>query len=255
MKQRKRFIVNKGLSANPRPQAGAIWLYGAHAVGAALANPLRQRRRLVATREAERRLDGFDATAEIVPRSDIEALLPAGSVHQGLALLTDPLPAVSLTDLCAQLETVSAAAILVLDRVSDPQNLGAIMRTAAVFAAAGVVVPDRHAPHPTGALAKAASGALETIPLVRVPNLVRALEALQDAGLWCTGLAADAETSLAGAELAPKTALVIGAEGRGLRRLTRETCDQLIRIPGSGSMSSLNVAAAAAIALYEYTRD
>ncbi len=233
---------------------GAAWLYGIHAVGAALANPRRRRRRLVATREAAGRLGPAGAQAEILPRPEIAALLPPGAAHQGLGLLADPLPPVRLAELRRGLAAAPAAVLLALDRVADPRNLGATLRAASAFGAAGVIVPDRHAPHPTGALAKAASGALETVPLVRTPNLARALETLQADGFWCAGLAVEADRSLAAAGLAPRTALVLGAEGRGLRRLTRETCDLVLRIPGAGPRSSLNVAAAAAVALYEYRR-
>ena len=235
-------------------RAGGAWLYGVHAVGAALANPHRRRRRLVATREAAGRLGPAGAQAEILPRPALAALLPPGAAHQGLGLLADPLPPMRLAELCRGLAAAPAAVLLALDRVADPRNLGAILRAAAAFGAAGVIVPDRHAPHPTGALAKAASGALETVPLVRTPNLARALETLQANGFWCAGLAVEADRALAAADLAPRTALVLGAEGRGLRRLTRETCDLVLRIPGAGPQSSLNVAAAAAIALYEYRR-
>jgi 23S rRNA (guanosine2251-2'-O)-methyltransferase len=228
-----------------------VWLYGRHTVVAALANPRRRRRRLVATPEAARDLAARLGTASVavdtMERADIARLLPGGAVHQGLALLADPLPEVPLAEVCA-----AHGPVLVLDRADDPRNVGAVVRSAAAFGAAAVVVPRRHAPEATGALAKAASGGLELVPLVRVTNLARALGQIQDAGLWCVGLDAAAPTSLAAAGLGRRTALVLGAEGAGLRRLTRRACDSLASIPTR--RASLNLAAAAAIALYELAR-
>lgn len=144
---------------------------------------------------------------------------------------------------------------MVLDQVTDPHNVGAVLRSAAAFGALAVVVPDRHAPDETGTLAKSASGALERMPLVRVSNLVRALEQLKDGGFWIAGLAAEGTTTLAQAKLSGKTALVLGSEGEGLRRLTREHCDYLVRLPMTDAVESLNVSNAAAVALYELIRD
>jgi 23S rRNA (guanosine2251-2'-O)-methyltransferase len=232
---------------------GKIWLYGAHTVRAALANPERVHRRLLATPEAARTLAEAPIPAEVVARAELEAHLPADAVHQGVALLSDPLPEVGVEDLVFRAEARAVA--VVLDQVTDPQNVGAVLRAAAAFGAIGVVVHERHAPPVTGALAKAASGALETVPLVRAVNIARALEAFKEGGFWCAGLAEDAPTALADADFAPRTVLVLGAEGEGLRRLTRETCDLLVRIPTAGRLASLNVAAAAAVALYELARE
>lgn len=233
---------------------GGDWLYGTHAVGAALANPARTLHRLlIADPEAETP-PGLALRPEIVTREQIAALLPDGAVHQGFALLADALKTAAIEDFCAACRDRDRAAIIVLDQVTDPQNVGAVLRSAAVFGAGAVVVSDRHAPPVTGALAKAASGALETVPLIRVTNISRALEALKSAGFWCAGLDAAAPMALADADFSGKTALVIGAEGRGLRRLTRENCDLLVRIPAAGAIASLNVSNAAAVALYEFTR-
>ncbi len=233
-------------------RAGEGWIYGLHAVAAALANPARAPVRLIATRHAAAALDAAAMTPETVTREDIEAVLPPGAVHQGVALLTAALAPVALEDLCAG--AAQRAVVVVLDRVSDPHNVGAVLRSAAVFGAIGVVVPDRGAPEVTGVLAKAASGAVETIPLVRATNLARALETLKEAGFWCAGLDAAAGTGIGDADFSGKTALVLGAEGAGLRRLVRERCDFLIRIPAPGGQASLNVSNAAAVALYEFAR-
>jgi len=185
--------------------------------------------------------------------------LPDGAVHQGIAVLAAPLEPVPLDDICdlvnrQPLSSDSRARIIVLDQVTDPHNIGAIVRTAAAFEASAVVVQDRHTPPVTGVLAKAASGGLEHCPIVRVTNLARALETLKRAGVWCIGLDSAAAQSVRDAKVAGPIALVLGAEGEGLRRLTRDNCDALARIPHSGPLASLNVSNAAAIALYEISQ-
>lgn len=244
--------------------SGAFWLYGHHAVLAALANPERKLRRLIATAEIARTLAGrLDdlrlqrtiRTVEHLERADIERLLPAGAVHQGLAALVEPLPPTGMEDLARSASLRDTAVVVVLDQVTDPHNVGAILRSAAAFGALAVLVPDRHSPEETGALGKAASGALERMPLVRVTNVVRALDQLKEAGFWTAGLAADAPVSIAAAGLSGRIALVLGAEGEGLRRLTREHCDHLVRLPTTGAVESLNVSNAAAVALYELVRE
>jgi 23S rRNA (guanosine2251-2'-O)-methyltransferase len=234
--------------------AGTIWIYGLHPVAAALANPQRRCRRLVLTEEAEANLAEhlprpWPVPHERIDRSRLDQMLGRDTVHQGMGLLADPLPQPPLT---AVLERPGP--LLVLDQVTDPRNVGAILRSAAAFGVAGVIAQDRHAPEETGALAKAASGALEIVPLIRAVNLSRTLVALKAAGLWTVGLAADAP-ALRGTALAQRRiALVLGAEGAGLRRLTRETCDELAGLAMPGTMESLNVSAAATVALYELTR-
>ncbi len=245
------------------------WLYGVHAVLAALANPKRRCHRLLVTFEAGRTLrsrieeiraggaDGGGATLpvpEVVTREKIGGLVDAGAVHQGVALLADPPPEAAIEDVCRVASALDAALVVVLDRVSDPRNVGAVLRSAAAFDAAAVIIPRRGAPPAAGALAKAASGALELVPLVRVTNLARALDVLKGCGFWCAGLEARAPRTLAEAGLRAKVALVLGSEGKGLRRLVRERCDLLIRLPVSDRVESLNVSAAAAIALYELAR-
>ncbi len=229
---------------------------------AALANEGRGCRRLLATAEAQKSHAAILApliaqrqlTAETVDRSAIDSVLPAGAVHQGLALAVEPLDENGIDDLVAAAEGREPAVVVVLDQVTDPHNLGAVLRSAAAFGALGVIVTERHAPGETGTLAKAASGALERVPLVRAINLARALDELKKAGFWIAGLASDAPTTLAAAKLSGKVALVLGAEGEGMRRLTRERCDLLVRLPQTDAVESLNVSNAAAVALYEMFR-
>jgi 23S rRNA (guanosine2251-2'-O)-methyltransferase len=240
--------------ARGQAPAGSIWIYGLHPVAAALANPARRSRRLLLTEEAEAALTArlplpWPLAHERIERARLDQMLAKDAVHQGIALLADPL---SPPPLGAVLE--KPGVILVLDQVTDPRNVGAILRSASAFGAAGVITQDRHAPEETGLLAKAASGALETVPMIRAVNLARTLVALKAAGLWTVGLAADAPP-LRGAALAQRrVALVLGAEGTGLRRLTRETCDEAAGLSMPGTMESLNVSAAATVALYELTR-
>jgi 23S rRNA (guanosine2251-2'-O)-methyltransferase len=247
-----------------RPPEGGYWLYGHHAVGAALANPSRRFRRLVlAARDGlpaetlalvEQRAAG-GLPVETVDRLALDRLLPADSVHQGLAARVDPLPEPDLDDRLDQLAGQADATLLLLDRITDPHNVGAILRSAAAFGAAGVVLPEHGAPPQTGALAKAASGGLDRVPLVRAVNLARTLDGLKAAGYWCCGLDENAAAPLAGLDLGPRVALVLGSEGGGLRRLVRERCDYLARLPTRPDLPSLNVSNAAAIALYELARD
>jgi 23S rRNA (guanosine2251-2'-O)-methyltransferase len=236
---------------------GLPWLHGLHPVAAALGNPARRLKRLMLTEEAEAELrrrvpPPWRIAPERADKARIAALLPPDTVHQGAALLAEPLPELPLDQV---LDQGGAEPLLVLDQVTDPRNVGAILRSAAAFGAAAVIMQDRHAPPETGALARAASGALEVVPVVRVVNLARALEALKRAGCWVVGLDAAAPVTLAQAGLAGRrVALVLGAEGEGMRRLTRENCDELARLPISPAMESLNVSAAAAVALYELAR-
>ena len=245
--------------AESRPRDGRNpadrWLYGHHAVAAALNNPARRAERLLATANAAERLkrDCPKARPEIVERPAIDAVLPPGAVHQGLALLATPAAAPSLEDLLA--DGPADALLVVLDQVTDPQNVGAILRSSAAFGARAVIVPRRHAPSVTGVLAKAASGALEHVPLIEVGNLDRALRQIKQAGFWCLGLDAAADRSIAEAGLDGRLALVMGAEGSGLRRLTAERCDILVRLPTRGPIGTLNVSNAAAVALYELSRN
>ncbi len=240
---------------SPEVPRGTLWLYGTHAVAAALANSARRLRRLLLTEEAGRTLaehlpQPWAIAPETVDRGRLDQLLGRDIAHQGMALLADPLPTPALAAALSR-----PGPVVVLDQVTDPRNIGAILRAAAAFAAAAVITQERNAPEETGALAKAASGALESIPLLRAVNIARTLVALKAANLWVVGLDAAGPAALSGPALAGRrVALVLGAEGTGLRRLTRETCDEVAALAMRGAMESLNVAAAAAVALYELSR-
>jgi len=250
-----------GKTGGPRGDGPArLWLYGRHAVAAALANPDRRVRRVLATKNAadwlaERGglLDNIDPkNFEDTKPDAIDRALPSGAVHQGLAAEVFDLPRMRLKEVCAPEK--GAGPVVVLDQITDPQNIGAIFRSAAAFSARAIIVQDRRTPPLSGALAKAAAGAIETVPCVPVVNIARAIEALQGLGLYCAGLAGEAEMTVGEAPKDTPLALVLGAEGAGLRQLVAATCDGLVRIPIAPAMESLNVSTAAAIALYELTR-
>lgn len=238
-----------------REETGGVWLFGLHAVRDALENPARVRRRLVVTRNAADRLaEAIRASGlapEIADPRRFDVPLDPQSVHQGAALEVEPLDWGSVSEVCAP--RGAAPLVLLLDRVTDPHNVGAILRSAEVFGARAVVAPRRHAAPETGALAKAASGALERQPYLRVPNLAAAMGSLREMGYALVGLdgAADAPLAAAIAGFAGRPlALALGAEGPGLRELTARLCDRLARIPAAGGFGSLNVSNAAAVALY-----
>ncbi|RMH44867.1 MAG: 23S rRNA (guanosine(2251)-2'-O)-methyltransferase RlmB [Alphaproteobacteria bacterium] len=232
-----------------------VWLFGIHAVRDALVNPRREKLRLVVTRNARDRLADAIAAAgiepEVVEPRRFDVPIDPASVHQGAALEVRPLDWGPLEEVCAPRQ--DGAPVVLLDRVSDPHNVGAILRSAEVFGARAVVAPARHSAPETGALAKTASGALERQPYLRVRNLADAMRRLAEMGYVLVGLDGEAtetiEDALDASDGAP-VALVLGAEGPGLRQLTRETCDRLARIPAAGSFGSLNVSNAAAVALY-----
>jgi 23S rRNA (guanosine2251-2'-O)-methyltransferase len=217
---------------------------------AALANPERTVRKIWGTHEA---LAGVDIPAAIpitfANAADLGRLVPGDAPHQGLVAEVDPLEEIWLGDLLAQGEG-DQRPLVVLDQVTDPHNVGAVLRSAAAFDALGIVTQDRHAPPESGALARAASGTLETVPWVRVVNLARALEEIAEAGFWRVGLTGHAEGTLAQVMGQNRIALVLGAEGEGMRQNTEAHCDQLARLPISDKVESLNVSNAAAVALY-----
>ena len=249
----------------PAPSSGLPLLYGKHAVLSALANPQRRIRRLLLTLESrdslqgeiERALsNGGHSNIEILAfdKRDIEDRLPSGAVHQGIALEAEAPQSLHIEDVINQTKEDAKATIVILDQATDPHNIGAILRSAAAFGAAAVVIQNRNSPIITGTMAKAASGALEHVALVRTTNLVRAMDKLKEAEYWCIGLDGMATQTLAESRLSGRVALVLGAEGAGLRRLTRENCDLLVKVPMSDAVESLNLSNAAAIALYEKAR-
>jgi 23S rRNA (guanosine2251-2'-O)-methyltransferase len=242
MSRRKKSHQSHGSANRPR-------LWGRHAVAAALDNPARKVLRAWATRETAAFMQfPKEVALTLAEAPDLARLVPADAPHQGVVVEVEPLDELWLDGLLH--DAPERGVLLVLDQVTDPHNVGAILRSAAAFGAIGIVTQDRHSPPESGALAKAASGALERVPWARVVNLARALEEIGEAGFWRIGLTGDAETQLKDALGSPRVALVLGAEGPGLRPNTREHCDALARLPISDAVESLNVSNAAAVALY-----
>lgn len=240
----------KGGRGSGRTTPGHVRLWGRHPVEAALKNPDRQHRKLWATREGIASLDGElppDFPVEYADVADLGRMVAKDAPHQGLVLECDALDGPFLNDVA---KGDPARPIVLLDQVTDPHNVGAILRSAAAFNAAAIVTQDRHAPPEGGVLAKSASGALETVPWVRVVNLARALDELAEAGYWRIGLAGEAEATLAESLPSGPVAIVLGAEGEGMRHNISGHCDALARLPISSTIESLNVSNAAAIALY-----
>ena len=251
--KKPRWVIEKEL-AKKAAAAETIWLFGLHAVRDALLNPRRSRQRLIVTRNAADRLSEAISKAGITPEIADPRRFPApldpGSVHQGAALEVKPLSWGSLEEIC---RVDDQSIVVILDRITDPHNVGAIMRSAAAFDARAVVATLRHSPPETGALAKAASGALERLPYLRIRNLAEAMETLRTMGYALLGLEGEATSGLADGLTQTSgrpIGLVLGAEGAGLRSRTRESCDRLVRIGISTEAGSLNVSNAAAVALY-----
>lgn len=226
------------------------WMYGFHSVEAALSNAERKVKRVLATETQAVKLkpaaDKRRLKCEITKPADIEKYTGKDAVHQGVAALVENLAAPTLDEVATKAEHP----VLVLDQVTDPHNVGAMLRTAAAFNVACVVVQERHSPQESGVLAKAASGGLDMVPMVYVTNISNAILELKDKGYWVVGLDGHTKTTFSDAKLKRNTALVMGAEGEGLRRLVAERCDQLVKLPISSRMESLNVSNACAIGLY-----
>ena len=248
-------------SSRRQSSSGREWIYGTHAVQGILANPLRRCHRIFVTGQTSKVVTHLPANRswhlpepEIYQRAVLDASLPRGAIHQGIAVEVDPLPSVEISDICDALSADQSAVVVILDQATDPRNIGAVLRSAAAFGANACIMQNRHAPDVTGVMAKAASGALEKVPLIQVTNIVRSMKELQASGFWCVGLDGNADRDLASANLSGRIALAVGAEGRGLRRLTREHCDIMVRIPISSAVENLNLSTAAAVALYEIAR-
>ncbi len=243
-----------------RPQFAALpqdrIIFGMHAAEAALANLKRTIRHAYLTENAAVKLGPLIAArgvpAETMHPQDFDALIGAGAVHQGAVLHAEPLAQPGLDDFLDALPEGAPAALAMLDQVTDPHNVGAVLRSAAAFGIAALIVQDRHSPPLTGALAKAASGAVEHVPVIATVNLARALDRLKDRGFECLGFDSDAAQGFgAEAASAPRAAFVFGAEDKGLRRLIREGCDRLFALSAPGQIKSLNISNAAAIVFYE----
>ncbi|MEM6596363.1 MAG: 23S rRNA (guanosine(2251)-2'-O)-methyltransferase RlmB [Pseudomonadota bacterium] len=252
MARKPAWVIEKEQAAN-----STLWLFGLHAVRDALLNPARRKLRLVVTKNAlDRLVDAIQAAGlepEVSDARKFQAPLDPGSVHQGAALEVRALDWGGIHEV---IPATGRASVLLLDRVTDPHNVGAILRSAEVFGASAVIAPARHAAPETGALAKTASGALERHPYLRVKNLASTMDALKHMGFQVVGLAGDAEDTLDFqlSTAGERIALVLGAEGPGLREKTRQNCDRLARIPFAGQFGSLNVSNAAAVSLYAVSR-
>ncbi|HEX4801446.1 MAG TPA: 23S rRNA (guanosine(2251)-2'-O)-methyltransferase RlmB, partial [Sphingomicrobium sp.] len=242
MSRRKKSHQSHGSANRPR-------LWGKHAVAAALDNPDRKVLKAWATRDAAAYMQfPRDVPVTLADVADLARLVPHDAPHQGVVIEVEALEDAWLDGILN--DAPERAVLLVLDQVTDPHNVGAILRSAAAFGAIGIVTQDRHSPPESGVVAKAASGALERVPWVRVVNLARALDEIAEAGFWRIGLTGDADMDLKEGLGSPRIALVLGAEGPGLRPNTREHCDALARLPISDAVESLNVSNAAAVALY-----
>lgn len=243
--------MSKKPVSNSHQKEGGYWLYGLHSVQAALKNPLRQKNRLLATQETfdtlmtklERPLN---ISYEIVDRMMLDRFCGRDAVHQGVALQVMPLPDPDLEDIVKR-----HGPVLILDQVTDPRNVGAILRSAMAFGAAGIIMQDRHSPEESGVLAKAASGALDSVLVMKVVNLSRIMKQLKEKGIWVLGMDAQGEVLNGQNYKKRKVALVLGAEGKGLRQLVRQNCDEIVSLYMAGDIDSLNVSVAGAIALYE----
>ncbi|MEM9234086.1 MAG: 23S rRNA (guanosine(2251)-2'-O)-methyltransferase RlmB [Pseudomonadota bacterium] len=247
---------HKSSSKRPSPRVdrdAPVWIYGRHAVAAVLKNRTRHQHKLMATRNALEWLAERNIVIPIEPvlPKHIDHALPPGAVHQGLAVKVNPLPEQRLEDTC---NPAATGPVVVMDQVTDPQNVGAIFRVAGAFGAQAIIAQDRRTPPLSGALAKAAVGAVETVPYVSVVNISRSLEKLTALGFHTVGLAGDADAVLPDFASDRPVALVLGAEGKGLRELVKNTCETLVAIPIAPEVESLNVASAASISLYALTR-
>jgi len=230
-------------------------IYGRHAVLSALKNPKRQIQKLLITADNKNEVEPLNINFSVIDKKEFEKILPKDAVHQGFALYCNRLETYDIEDLIALAENKNRCHILILDQVTDPQNIGAIIRSCAAFETLGLVVQDKNSPLESGAMDKASAGTIEFVPVARVTNLSRAIEKLKDAGFWVMGMDGYAETTIDKINKSGKTAIVMGSEGKGMRRLVQENCDSSVKLPISPNVESLNVSTAAAIALYELSKE
>ncbi len=244
---------------NPSFPGSGLILYGRHPVLAALANPRRRISKLLCTAETAAGLKTLAAQRGISPvvvdRKELDRILPRDAVHQGFALYCAPLPDYSVEEICAMADAAGKCHVLILDQVTDPQNIGAIIRSCVAFNTLALIMQDKNSPAETGAMAKASAGTIEHLPVCRVTNLSRTVKQLQEAGFWTVGMDGYANTTIDKMNKAGKTAIIMGSEGKGMRRLVEESCDSTVRLPTSEKVESLNVSTAAAIVLYEMNKE
>jgi len=256
-KKLKKYAASKQRYSS-RKEDNSYWIYGIHPCLSALNNNNRTCLRLLITKstlissQINKSYDFLDI--EVVDQEKIRAVLPTGTSHQGIAIKTLPLPSITLSKFIKTLNTESTQTLLALDQVNDPRNIGAILRTASAFGVKATIVPNQGTPNESGAMCKAAAGSMETMTLLRVPNLVRAIRELKKIGFWVTGIENNRGTDLSNCVFSKKSLLILGAEANGIRRLTREQCDYFTHISISNEIDSLNISNAAAIALYESSK-
>lgn len=239
--------------SNPTSRNQLI-IYGKHAVVSALKNPRRNIQKLLTTAENSAEFKKLSPNAIIVDRKEIDKLLPRDAVHQGVVLYSSPLENTPIEQVIKLANQKEKCHVLILDQVTDPQNIGAIIRSCAAFNAIALIVQDKNSPEESGSMIKAAAGTIENMPICRVTNLSRAIEQLQNAGFWVIGMDGKATETIDKINNAGKNAIIMGNEGKGMRRLVEENCDMLVKLPISSNVESLNVSTAAAIALYEMNK-
>lgn len=241
--------------SQPTQQNKQNILYGRHAVLSALANPKRQIQKILCTKENADEIRKVSKIApQIVEKKEIDKLFSSDAVHQGFALFCNRLPDYSLEEIINLASNKEKCHILILDQVTDPQNVGAIIRSAVAFNTLALIMQDKNSPIENGAMAKAAAGMIEYLPIARVTNLTRAIEKLKEVEFWTVGMDGYAKTTIDKLQKPEKTAIIMGSEGKGMRRLVEENCDISVKLPMSPLTESLNVATAAAIALYEINK-
>lgn len=253
--------MSKNRNNNSSGSRSGLILYGRHPVMAVIANPERRISKILCTK------DNFDEVKSAclqhnvnpgiintVDKKEIDRILPREAVHQGFAVYCQELEDYSLEDICILADQKTRCHVLVLDQVTDPQNIGAIIRSCVAFDTLALILQDKNSPAETGAMAKASAGTIEHLPVCRVTNLSRAIQQLKEAGFWTVGMDGYAETYIDGIDKSGKIAIVMGSEGKGLRRLVEESCDATVKLPISEKVESLNVSTAAAIALYEINK-